>query len=234
MMRNWREEKGFGLTELITAMFIFSIVGTLMITLIVTVSQAFTKERSATDSTMVAAIGMNELTRVIRSGTKVPVPSGTDLPVFVEARENSVTMHAYIDTTSLNPSPTKIQFTVDPVTSDLVETRWASTEVAASPGTFAFSSTPLWSRTVARKIIPADDGTPLFSYLAVVTNPASPNFGTAQPLDASSGVSAANIPTISVVQIALNVQADQTDRANPVMLKNRVGIPNLGISRIGL
>src|SRR5690606_26584494 len=99
---------------------------------------------------------------------------------------------------------------------------------------FAFNSTPESSRTIARKIIAATDGTPPFTYLAVVTDPVDPNFGTAQPLDATGGVSTALIPTISVVQIALNVQADITARAEPVMLKNRVGIPNLGISRIGL
>lgn len=234
MTVHWREDKGFGLTELIVAMFIFGIVGTLMITLLVTVSRSFTQERAATDSTMVAAVGMNELTRVIRSGTEVPIAGGNQVPVFVEARPERVTLYAYIDTTSLNPSPTKIQFAVNATTNELVETRWASSPVAGEPGAFAFSTTPQSSRTVARKIIPADDGTPLFTYLAVVTDETDPDFGKVQPLDATSGVSAAEIPTISVVQIALNVQADVTARAEPVMLKNRVGIPNLGISRIGL
>lgn len=229
-----RDDKGFGLVELIVAMTLFGIVATLIITLVTTVSQSFTKERAATDSTMVAAIGMNELTRVIRSGTEVPVAGGAQLPVFVEAFDSKVTLHAYIDTTSIDPTPTKIQFAIDPVTKDLVETRWTSTPVAGDPGAFAFSSTPQWSKTIARKIIDATDGTPLFTYLAVVTDASDPNFGTVQPLDASSGVSAAEIRTISVVQIAMNVQADVTARAEPVMLINRVGIPNLGISRIGL
>jgi hypothetical protein len=183
---------------------------------------------------MVAAVGMNEMTRVIRAGTEVPVAGGAQLPVFVEAFDDKVTMYAYIETTSLNPSPTKIQFAIDPVTKELVETRWASSPVSGSPGTFTFAATAESSRTIARKIIDASDGTPLFTYLAVVTDPSDPAFGTAQPLDATGGVGSAELPTISVVQIALNVQADETARANPVMLKNRVGVPNLGISRIGL
>lgn len=229
-----RSDKGFGLIELIVAMFIFGIVGTLMVTMLVTVSRTFTEERAATDSTMVAAIGMNELTRVIRSGTQVPIAGGTKLPVFVEAYSDKVILHAYIDTTSLNPTPTKIRFAVDPTTSELVETRWKSTPVAGEPDAFVFDSTPQSSRTIARKIIDADDGTPVFTYLAVVTDPLDPNFGQVQPLDAATGVASANLAKISVVQIALNIQADVTDRARPVMLQNRVGIPNLGISRIGL
>jgi len=230
----FRDERGFGLTELIVAMFIFGIIGTLMITLVVTISRSFTQERAATDSTMVAAVGMNELTRVMRSGTEVPVAGGTQVPVFVEAFADKVTLYAYIDTTSLSPRPTKIQFAVDPVSRDLTETRWAGVPVSGEPGAFSFSPTPESVRTIARKIIDATDGTPLFTYLAVVTDPADPDFGTAQPLDATGGVNSSLIPTISVVQIAMNVQADITARAEPIMLKNRVGIPNLGISRIGL
>src|SRR5690606_15300839 len=117
-------------------MFIFGIVGTLMITLVVTISRSFTQERAATDSTMVAAIGMNELTRVIRSGTEVPVAGGTQVPVFIEALPDKVTLYAYIDTTSLDPKPTKIQFAIDPVSSDLTETRWAAVAVSGEPGAF--------------------------------------------------------------------------------------------------
>lgn len=223
-------EAGFGLSELIVAMFLFSIVSTLAVTLVVTVSQAFTRERAANDSTNVAAIGMNEVTRIVRSGTLVPQASGPNLAVFTEANRESVTLHAYIDTDSTNPAPMRVRFVVDPVTRDLTETRWLSYPHPSVAGAWLFHSTPASSRVVARKIVvPAAGEASLFTYFTIDASgdPEALPFG-------ASGVSSANLRDIAVVEVRLKVQADITERADPVTITNRVGLPNLDISRLGL
>lgn len=213
-------------------MFIFGIVATMIMTLMVTISTTFTRERAASESTSVAAIGMNELTRVIRSGTEIPVfPSGTpNLPVFTEAHSEKVVLHAYIDTDSVNPRPIRVQFEVDPVSRDLMETRWDSYANPSSLGFWLFNSTPTSSKVIARKIIvPSGAEPPLFTYLVI------DGAGIPQPLTMpAGGIAASDLSDIAVVEVTMKVQADVTARAEPVTLTNRVGIPNLGIPRLGL
>ncbi|MCW4385332.1 type II secretion system GspH family protein [Salinibacterium sp. SYSU T00001] len=228
-MRGGSGEAGFSLPELIVAMFLFSIVSTLAVTLVVTVSQAFMRERAATDSTNVAAVGMNEVTRIIRAGTLVPQASGNDLPVFAEAKKESVTLHAYIDTSSSTPRPLRVRFAIDPATRDLVETRWLSTPHPTVPGAWVFNSTPDSSRVIARKIVvPAGGEASLFTYYRIVAGePQEISIG-------SGGVSSSLFGEIAVVEVRMKVQADITERADPVTITNRVGLPNLGISRLEL
>ena len=52
-------------------------------------------------------------------------------------------------------------------------------------------------------------------------------------LPAAGGMPTADLEKIAVVEITVKVQSDTTARAKPVLLINRVGIPNLGISRLG-
>src|SRR5690554_6017179 len=182
-------EAGFGLSELIVAMFLFSIVSTLAVTLVVTVSQSFMRERAANDSMNVAAIGMNEVTRVVRSGTLVPQASGADLAVFTQADRESVTLHAYIDTNSASPAPMRVRFAVDPVTRDLTETRWLAYPHPTVAGAWLFHSTPASSRVVARKIVvPAPSEASLFTYLKIddTGNPEALSMG-------PSGISSSNL-----------------------------------------
>ena len=49
-----------------------------------------------------------------------------------------------------------------------------------------------------------------------------------------AGFSLADRRGIAAVEIAMTVQTDISGRAEPVTIRNRVGIPNLGISRVGL
>jgi hypothetical protein len=50
----------------------------------------------------------------------------------------------------------------------------------------------------------------------------------------TGGIAAANLPKIAVVEVTIKVQSDATGRADPVVMTNQVGIPNLGVSRLGL
>lgn len=229
-----RDDRGIGLPELIISMVLLAILMTIVVSAITAFTRTFTHERASSDSASVGATGMNEVTRVVRSGTENRFPAATTSdPVFVAAASESVTLYAYLDTNAVTPAPVKVQFAIDPVSRDLSETRWAATASTTDPGTFTFSTTPLWTRVVARKILAAGttlpDGSsaqPLFEYYTAD--------GLVVPVDAANGVSASNLRGIAAVEVSMTVQADESGRADPVVINNRVGIPNRGVSRVGI
>jgi len=222
------DERGLGLPEFVVTMLLLGLVTTMVMTLVVTINRTFTRDRAATDSATVAAIGMNELTRVIRSGTEIKVQGQTLTdPVFVSVKNEDVVLYAFLDTTSTNPKPIKVRFSIN-TNRELVETRWAATETTVSGTrywTFPAAAAPSSTRAVARRIMPWTAGEKyLFTYLKADGSALS-------PIPASP--TTIELRGIVAVQLTLKVQADSTARAEPVTLQNAVGIPNLGISRVG-
>lgn len=212
------------LTELLVAITLFAILSTLIITSVTTISQTLARNRVATDNTNVAAVGMDEITRIVRSGTSLsPVAS---YPAFVSASGEELTIFAYIDGTDTTPTPLKVQFKVNATTRDLVETRWKGTRSSSLvPWTFPTVES---TRIIARKIVtPATGEASLFTYYEIGSDLLEKKMSV--PV---SGLT--DLGKIATVEIAVKVQTDPASRADPVTIVNRVGIPNLGISRLGV
>lgn len=229
------EERGLSLPELLVAMFLLGILSVLLVSSFSSFTSNFTRTQLATDSTNVAAAGMNEVTRVVRSGTEIEVSGASvNLPVFVAARGEQAVLHSFLDTQSTAPAPIMVRFTVDAVTRNLLEERWAATKV---DGYWTFPSpvsAPTTSRVIARQIVlPAAGEAPLFTYLKIDGCPPAAPTCEIVPVSGDS-LSAAEMKSIVAVQVRMKVQTDSLGRAEPVTISNRVGIPNLGISRVGL
>jgi type II secretory pathway pseudopilin PulG len=220
-------EAGISLAELMVAIFVFGILSTMIVTLFVQMSRTFTEDREANESTNVAAIGMNEMTRVIRSGTELPVSGQTlNNPVFLAADKETVTLYAYLDTNAATPQPIVAQFVINS-SRELIENRWTASALAGGYWGFApTTTTPTTTKHVARLIKPWATGENyLFTYYTAA--------GTVIPIPNGGIVSSTTLRSIAAVKVSMTVQADLTARANPVSLQNTVGIPNLGISRVG-
>ena len=225
-------DRGVTMVELLVAVTLFAILATMIILSVTTFTGALTKDRVSNDNTNIAGIAMSELTRVVRSGTTLP-QSGGDKPAFFSVKNNELVMYAYIDDASQNAQakPIKIKFSVDPVTRELVETRWTATLVNKF---WTFGTTPSSTNVLARQIlVPTSSQQQIFTFYTI-----DPTTQLAKPmtLPAAGLTMPANevtLNTIAVVEILVTVQSDPTARAKPVTLKNRVGIPNLGISRLG-
>lgn len=245
-MKRVQDDSGITLIELIVSIVLTAILMTIVVQAFTQFSNSFRVSRSATDSANVADVGMNELTRVIRSGTEIEVSgNATNLPVFITAKKEEMLLYAYLDTDSLNPSPTLIQFKIDPVSRDLVETRWPSAKVngywtfpsfagTAPDRTVVSSAVSPLKRVIARKLVsPTGTESPLFVYLktdgCTVAQPTCSIIPTS-----GNGLTASEIDSVVAVSVTMKVQADDLQRAEPVTITNRVGIPNLGISRVGL
>lgn len=213
-------DRGFSLPELIVAIALTSILMTLVVTLFVSFSQSFTRERALTNSTTMAGIGMNEVTKVIRAGTIID-QKDADLPIFLKADKESVVLFSYLAADSTNPAPVQIELTV--TGGNLIEKRWTMPKtgdywVAPTAGATASSS-----RVIVRDIAkPTGAESYLFTYLAedgsVLAAPVTPS----------------NRGNIAAVQVTMAIQSDPTGRADKVTLAGRVGIPNLVASRLGL
>jgi prepilin-type N-terminal cleavage/methylation domain-containing protein len=217
-------ERGFSLPEMIVAMALFAVVMTLVLTFIVSFSTTFSRERAASESTNVAAIGMNSVTKVIRSGTTLTEP---DRAIFIRADREELIMYTYLAEDSIDPAPIRVRFHID-AGRQLRESRWNATS-SDNPWTFpVLTATPATNRVVARTLVAptaaeiAAGGSYLFEYLnddgAVIATPVAAN----------------QLGNIATVRVTMMVQADITGRAAPVVLQNRVGMPNLTTSRLGL
>lgn len=216
-----RSDSGLTIPELLVTMFLLSMITVLMVGLVAAFSQTFTRDRAASDSTMVASAGMKEVTRIVRSGTELRLTGGgvVSAPVFVDARENDLTLYAFIDTNAASPRPIKVRFSIDG-NRRLIETRWRTTN-AVAPWSFAAVGSPSSSRPVAR-FVPTD-AEPIFRYLDAGNQ--------VMPVP-TGGFTTEQLRTIAAVQVTLTVQADAAGRADRVVMQNSVGIPNRGISRV--
>lgn len=221
-------DEGLTLAEMLVTMFLMGMVGTLMVTFFISFTRTFTEDRAATDSTTQASAAMTQLTRVVRSGTEIRVANAANTPVFTTARTEQMVLHAYIDTSSASPAPTRFEFRIrvqPDGTRELVQTRCPANAASGPYWTFQ-SGAACTQRLVARHISARAGSEPfLFGYEdsngAPMTVPTSGAFTTDQ------------LRSISRVNIYLKVQADVTSRAEPVVLVSTVGIPNLGVDRVG-
>lgn len=219
-------EQGFSLPELLVTISLMAIVGTMVAMFASNFSRTFTEERARMDSTNVAATGMNEVVRIIRAGMQVKdeTVTGGLQPVFVYAGAERLTMRAAVDTTSGLLRPIQVTFVLDSARV-LTETR-----VTPRAGNAGGSGGPEWiftgpgtttaTRPIARKILPQAGSEPfLFTYYDEDGNVLTPLSG--------ASLSSADMIRISSVEVYLKVQADPTGRAEPVVLLNRTGIPNV-------
>jgi hypothetical protein len=202
---------------------------TLVVTFFATVSRTLSRDASASSNTEGASLGMRELTRVVRSGTEIPVKDSPNLSVFLGASAREVTLHSFLDTDAAAPKPLLVNFRVTD-TGELVETRWSAVPVNLT--FWEFSPTVESQRVIIRGVV--GGGAPVFRYLdaagleLVPATPITPPGGITV-----TGLSADQLDDVVAVEIRLRVQTDRTGRADPVEMLNTVGIPNLGVSRIG-
>ncbi|WP_341952898.1 prepilin-type N-terminal cleavage/methylation domain-containing protein [Salinibacterium sp. TMP30] len=217
-----RNEAGVTLSELIVTIALMSMLLAMVMTIFVTFTRTFADERSATSNTAGATIAMNELTRVIRSGTENPVAASTlNDPVFSYAGTEHVVLQAYLDTDAANPQPVKVEFVI---TGDrtLVERRWDARLLPS--GYFAFQAAMASERTVVRQI--STGTTPVFRFFDDANTELTP--------PANGSLTLSQRREVAAVKVSMTIQTDPTGRAKTASLENTVGIPNLGLSRIGI
>ncbi|MFS0867147.1 type II secretion system protein J [Microbacterium sp. 179-B 1A2 NHS] len=222
-VRRRTAEDGVTLIELVVAMAVFSILLTLVVTMFASTARSVSDQQGAVDNSRMASTSMNEVTRIIRAGTEIPV-HGTSIndPVFTYAGAEKLVVHSFIDAgTSVDPPPVKVEFSRNGA-NELVEKRWSAYHVHTTYWAFQTSST--YTRTIARSLLAPAASAPLFRYFD--------KNGTALTPAAGASLTVNQIRNIASVQVRMRVQADGSGRVAPVEIRNMVGLPNLGVARV--
>lgn len=215
-----RDEAGVTLPELLVTMMLLTMLLAMIMTIFVAFTRTFADDRSSSNNTASATVAMDEMTRVIRAGTKNEVETSATLqPVFSKAGPNGVTLQAYVDTNATAPRPTQVQFLVG-ADNSIVEKRWNA--AVSATGYFSFGGAANSERTIARGV--DHSAAPVFVFYDKSYNEIIPVGGY---------VPDAKLSAIAAVQITLTVQSDETGRSQAATLQNSVGIPNLNVSRTG-
>jgi type II secretory pathway pseudopilin PulG len=231
MTRNHRslrhDEAGISLAELLVTIALLSVVTGLVITMFVSFSSTTRVDRAASSNTSAAMIAMNEVTRIVRSAAAVDDASGTTQPAIMEAKRDSLMVLAYIDTTTDDPRPVRVEFSINPA-GELIERRWSTTPVSSRAGAFDIGNlaAPPESQRVVVREIERDraDARDIFRYVD--------SADLTYPLGANQELSNAQMTAVAAVQVRFTVQTDPTEQAKPATMQNLVGIPNLNMTRL--
>ena len=225
-------EAGLTLPELLVTLFLIAVIGTLVAQFAVTVSRTVTRESARMDSTNVAAAGMNSLTRVVRAGTAIEWQApgkGGSSPMITHAGRERLALWAAVDTVADAPRPFHVDFRLDSARvlteyrttprkgSQPTEPAWVATGVGTSTA----------ERHIARTIVPRASGEKyLFTYWDEDGNELTP--------PGTGSLSESDRNRVAAVEITLKVQADPSERAEPVLLTNKVGISNFKLGAMGV
>ena len=237
-LRSPSGDRGVTLVELMITMILLGVVTTITVSTMAVITRATVNDRSSGESLDSARIGMDFMTRAIRSGSQIQVSGGgTSLPAFAQTGPETMTLYANVGSTVYCSStgrydlaPTKIAYTVTTGRS-LVETRWEAN--ACTSPYFTFPTTATTARTIATNLV--SGGTALFQFLSAAgpapsgTAPPSPA-PTVSPQTAGPYPTAGYTTLVSIrgVLITLTVDADPTLGA-AVTLSNTVMLPNLAV-----
>ena len=212
-----RSQAGMSLAELLVAMFITGILMTLVGTMFVNIARVTTNSNASTSRSGIAGNVMDEISKVVRTATNNPVTGGTSDPAIVSGTTAALTLYSYVDADPLNPAPTKVTFRVD-AAGTLFEDRITAT---ASGSYWVFTGTAK-TRNLGGVVQTLTGTDALFIYYDDTNTVITPG---------GTGLTLAQRALVASVQVTVRVTNTLTTGADPIILINTVGMPNLFFSR---
>jgi type II secretory pathway pseudopilin PulG len=211
--RSTSRDAGISLVELLVSVMIFLIILVLVASMYSAMSRTVSIGNSANQSTKTASNAMNEISRVVRfASTNGVLNSAIPTPAVSLAGPKDLTVISFVDANAATPKPITVSFTVD-ASNRLVEKRFAAT---LTSGFWIFSAIAYSTRVLASGVLdPSAGQDPLFSYQDVNGDPPTA------------------FADIAAVMVTVKLKGDTTSTAQPVILQNTVGMPNLGLNRTG-
>ena len=221
------DDAGFTLVELIVAVVILGLVLTMVGGFFITTTRIVAMTRTTSESTGTASNVLDEVSRVIRSGTDNPVlAQPLAAPAFLTATTESLTIYSYVDSyvsgssTELRPQIVQVSLTTD---RRVREKRWVPSSSASGYFVFpALTTTPASSRIIGGPLAATPSGgVPLFTYL---------NQAGAPVVQPATGYTPDQLRTVAAVKLTVRVSGTDAQSDNTVLLQNTVRIPNLGFT----
>jgi prepilin-type N-terminal cleavage/methylation domain-containing protein len=219
------DQRGLSLPELIVAIMVTLVLLGMVFTFFLIGSRTIASTRSASLDSGVASNMMNEISRVIRSGTPHPVVGQPiNDPPFLAATRESFTIYSFVDTPVTAVRPIIVQFSLD-ANRNLIEKRWAASGTSGDFFTFAASpgvppvTAPTSTRRLGGPVALTATGQPqLFTFLSASGAMTMP----------TAGIAPADLPSIVSVQVDVRVNTATGTVSIPIEMRNVVLLPNLG------
>jgi len=213
-----RDESGMSITELVVTMMVTSILLAIVASMFINVAKVTANSNASNSRSSVAANVMEGITKVIRTAANNDVAGSEDPdPALVVGLPNSLTILSYVDTSALTPSPTKVVYRVD-ANGNVLEDRYAS---SLSAGYWVFASTAS-TRTLGGPVQTLTGTDSLFVYLDATNKVVTP---------ASGGLTLLERDTIASIRVNVRILNALSTGADPIVVTNTIGMPNLKISR---
>jgi type II secretory pathway component PulJ len=222
MTRRLRNEDGFTLMEMLTAITIAMIVSLAAFSLLEFAIKRTGEVDQRVDATQRGRAIMDTVTRQLRSQVCLsPVISAMATRAGDVTNDNSATFYAdFTDGANVNAKPPADlhKLAYDPITRTMTDTTYTTTwDKTTTPWTPVVPAAPSKTRVIATDIVP-DDTTPIFTYYAypapAVPPPAVPPIPS--PTERLAPVGAGGVPLADLARVA---RIDVTFRALPSRAK---------------
>ena len=212
------EDRGLSMVELLVVLMITGILMTIIGTLFVNVARVTANSNSTTSRSTTAANLMDAVTKVIRTASNNAVATSEDAdPAVVAGTASTLSIISYVDASPTIPAPTKVNYRVDG-SGNLVEDRYSSTQTA---GYWVFGTTAK-SRVFPGPVLTGTGDDALFVYLDSENHTIIPG---------TSGLSVTQRALVASIKVNIRIANPLTTGADPIVLVNTVGMPNLNVSR---
>jgi prepilin-type N-terminal cleavage/methylation domain-containing protein len=236
-----RDDDGFSLIELLTAMAIGSVVlGALMLV----VQRAVTSSTQTSDRVEALQAGrqtMDRVTTLLNSQTCVLKSDGSGTPPIILGNANQIAFYASLG--KVDSVPSIYRLTYDPTTRRLTQDRYDAAAGAGDPTYPSYPTTPAQTAVIGQNLLPASAGAPIFKYFKFVTDEGptlgmidSPDGnGLATPLTSDAQATAVRV-TVSFIAQPSHTSPTTTDlRATAldgvgILASANPGEPNKGVN----
>jgi len=227
-------DDGITLVELLVAILLLAVASAMVTNLYFSTTKAVATSSSLTQNTRTAANAMDEISRVIRVANSNLSTGNTVNPAVVEAKPESITIISYVDSKSLvEPEPSKVEFSVDPTTRQIVERRWTASKDKDKYWVFLGSASS--TRILPGRVIAPSgaDAVSLFTYLEPHPVKENAELGEKVPLsNAAGGLTSEQRKKVRSIRVTLVIRGAEDGKSAPVTLQNDVGMPNLNAVKV--
>jgi prepilin-type N-terminal cleavage/methylation domain-containing protein len=213
------DEDGMSLVELLVAMFITAIALSIIGAMFVNVARITSNANATATRNGMAANIMDEVSKTIRTAANNAIATSvTPDPALVSASPTALTLYSYVNANPAAPAPTKVGFRFD-TQLNLVEDTWTAT---LSQNYWVFTGSPS-TRVVGGPVQNLTGTSAFFVY--------RDSTGAEIPYTSGTSLLLAERRTVASITVNVRIANQPTTGADPIVITNTVGMPNLNLSR---
>jgi prepilin-type N-terminal cleavage/methylation domain-containing protein len=211
-----REDDGFSLVELLTAMAIGSVIlGALMLT--VTRATGFSIQTSnRVEALQQGRQTMDRVVTLLNSQICLVRSDGSGTPPIIVGDANQIAFYASLG--AVDTAPSIYRLTYNPATRRLTQDRYDPTGTTANPAYPGYPASPTRTTVIGTNLLPSSAGAPIFKYFKFVTTE-GPTLGMVDLSD-PNGLST----PLTAAQQAVTVRVTTSFIAQPLKVKSATAV----------